>query len=376
MMNTILKYLKSLNVAFVDRFVPYYIMSAMCHLVNLENRKREFYTEQSLVKDLRVHMFFVAPPGYFKSFLLRLLLDGPSSVFYNSIDCTYTQSMTEAGYVGSIRHVDGTPQITRGAAWDYRTHIVGIEEFSAIANIMSQQHSLNLDNALLTSLDSGKLSKRLAAGEIKYLTYLTLWGASQPMRFNLTSGLGRRFCFIYFVPTSDERKQIKIMRRKGRNVKPNFSQLKKIEDMINSTKDKIEEIEEIVFDIDSLLDRLNVAHSDESLYERLALGYTIAHGNFGKKVHVKPSEELYKYLLREKEWRMNIAYGADTEQVMVLLREAGFLTQTDLVRQLTGFGLSRTGALKLIQSMVKSKQIQEIETKEGKKKQIIYKLIR
>ncbi|MCW3134516.1 MAG: hypothetical protein N2V78_09340 [Methanophagales archaeon] len=376
MLNDILNYLKSLNVAFVDEFVPFYISSAMCHLANLENRKREFYTEQSLVKDLRVHMFFVAPPGYFKSFLLQLLLDGPSSIFYNGIKCAYASSMTEAGYVGTIRHIDGSPVEVKGAAWDYRDHIVGIEEFSAVTNIMTQQHSLNLDNALLTSLDSGKLSKRLAAGELKYITRLTLWGASQPLRFNLKSGLGRRFCFIYFIPNAKEREKIKLMRRKGRNVRPNFRKLKAIEEQVLDIHSKIEQIESIKFDIDPLLNKLKVVHSDESLYERLALGFVLARNDFKKDVLVKGSDWLYKKLLTERKWRRDIAYGADTEQVIVLLRDAGFLSQSELIKQLTEFGLTRIGASKLIETMVKTKQISRIEAKTGGKKTITYKLVR
>jgi len=376
MLNEILKYLKSLNIAFVDEFVPFYVSSAMCHLANLENRKREFYTDQSLVKDLRAHMFFVAPPGYFKSFLLQLLLDGPSSIFFNSIDCSYASSMTEAGYVGTIRHMDGTPVEVKGAAWDYREHIIGIEEFSAITNIMTQQHSLNLDNALLTSLDNGKLSKRLAAGELKYITHLTLWGASQPLRFNLKSGLGRRFCFIYFIPNAKAREKIKMMRRKGRNVRPDFRKLKAIEEQVSAIRSKIEGIESVKFDIDPLLNKLKVVHSDESLYERLALGFTLAEGNFRKDVLVKASDWLYNKLLTERGWRRDIAYGADTEQVIVLLRDAGFLSQSELIKQLTEFGLTRIGAAKLIGMMVKSKQISEIEAKTGGKKTITYKLVR
>jgi len=375
LMNRILDYLNSLNVAFVDRFIPIYISSAMLHVFNLHNKENIIYTEHGSPKDMRLHITFVAPSGFFKSMLLRLLLRGSTSVFYDEIPSGWESTMTEAGFVGSIRSEDSETIVKKGAAWEYRNSIMGVEEFSAIQNIMSQQHSLNLDNALLAALDEGNLTKRLSAGKIEYETNLTLWCASQPLRFNLTSGLGRRFAFIYFIPNKREMNTIKLQRRLGRNVRPNIQKLRVMREEIRGIKDKISNIEEVKINIDKLLDKLNVIHYEETLYERIALGYVLATGDFDNIVDVKPTPGIEKLLRQELLWRKKIKWGADRQQVISILVENPIITRTELVSRLIDFGMSSDSANSLVRSMV-GKDIVEYKQKLGNTTRKLYKLIK
>ncbi|MBU0792030.1 MAG: hypothetical protein KKC55_16400, partial [Gammaproteobacteria bacterium] len=221
LMDTVLNYLKAREIVFSDRYMPYYVASAACHLCNIVNKEKQFYLESGAVPDLRLQIFLVSPPGYMKSFFLKILLDGPTSVFGGSIINTAFQgSMTEAGFVGTVKFgADDEPTTHYGAAYEYSHHIVGIEEFNALTNAMKQEHSSNLDNALLTALDSGMLVKRLGPGEISYSTNVTLFSGSQPARFDLSSGLGRRFLFIYFIPSKEEKELIRAGRRRGKGVR-------------------------------------------------------------------------------------------------------------------------------------------------------------
>ncbi|MGV9142257.1 MAG: hypothetical protein ACOC1X_04900, partial [Promethearchaeota archaeon] len=68
------QYFSDCNIALADKFAPYYCSSIACHMANLENQRREFYIRQGSRVNMRLHMFFIAPPGFSKSLFLRRIL--------------------------------------------------------------------------------------------------------------------------------------------------------------------------------------------------------------------------------------------------------------------------------------------------------------
>ncbi|MEK6879650.1 MAG: hypothetical protein AABY22_08595, partial [Nanoarchaeota archaeon] len=63
------QYLKSLNILYVDKYIPYILCSIGAHVANLRNKKYEgvgnlFYGVSGSVPDLRLHLLTIAPPGF------------------------------------------------------------------------------------------------------------------------------------------------------------------------------------------------------------------------------------------------------------------------------------------------------------------------
>ena len=366
-MENVLKFLESRKICFIREFIPYYVVSTCCHLVNLANKKNQFYMEGGTIPDMRLHMFFVSPAGFSKSFILKVLLGGPTSALGGTeLKTTYSGNVTEAGFTGTIRATDdtGDPVITYGAAHDYADFIVGIEEFSALTTAMKQEHSSNLDNALLTALDSGHLVKRLAAGEIRYDTDITLFAASQPTRFDLSSGLGRRFFFVNFIPSLEEKEKLKQCRRGSKGVRGDMRLLKQIGQDVTSTMKKIEGLKSVKFTdaFMKAIDNLKVPHYIEPLFERLGVGYAISTTDFNSILKVDITPELQKYMGIAKEWRTQISRGAEEQQVVRVL-EAGEMEELGLKDELLDFGLQYGKSEELIGRLVKQKRVKREEGK-------------
>lgn len=363
---------------FAQRFAPFYIISGMCHMINLANFKNEFYYEAGLLGNLRAHSLLVAPPGHSKTFFLRQFVLGDFSIFGGScVECAYQGSLTEAGFVGTIKSIEGAIKTVEGAASEYNQHLMGIDEFSALTNSMKMEHSLNLDNAFLTALDSGRLCKRLAHGELKYVTNLTILTGSQPARFDLSSGLGRRFIFMLFLPSKKDRDYLRNVRRNAINIRPRLEDLRVIWDEIEEVNARLQEVEEITFDsqLRDFYDERDIPHFEETLYDRLALGYNIAQYKVEKKIHVKLDTTLIDILTNEFQWRKKIKIGPEDEQVMEVIREHEIIDMTELKNILLDFGITYNFAMTLIDSLKRQGRIGVTKERTGERtrpKEIVF----
>lgn len=367
-----LEYLRQCKVAFAERFAPPFISAIGAHLLNLENRKREFYLEHGRLSNLRTHVFFCAPPGYMKTLMLQKFLDGPTSIAgtCDQVKVGFEGSMTEAGFTGTIKVVNGEPVKVHGAAWDHRESILGIDEFAALTNSMKQEHSINLDSAMLTALDSGYCIKRLAMGKIQYITDMTLLTGSQPARFNLTSGLGRRFIFLYFIPTREESYEIKMSRRLAKKSFPSSTVLYNIRKNLQKSVEIVPQIKKLIFDdkIYKKLDKMKIPHFEEMLFERIAAGHTIAMQNGGdSKLHIEVDYELGQLFNKAQRWRIEIKKGAETEEVFSVVREMDMCTITQIKNRLTDFGLQYEQATALLDKLKRMGRIMYIMEKAAPK---------
>lgn len=356
--DSVLNYFRESKVALAHYFVPFFICSACNHVINLENQRREFFFEQGRVANLRIHIFFCSPPGYMKTLLLQKMLLGGLSVFGNSaVKTNFEGAMTEAAFTGTVRMGQNGQVATEfGAAHEHRESILGIDEFAILTNAMKMEHSINLDNVMLTALDSGYLVKRLALGKIQYLTQLTLWTGSQPARFDLTSGLGRRFLFMYFIPVKNERFEIKMARRHGKNIYPSSQTMGQMKRAISTVVDKCKGIQKIEFDekIYTAIDKLNIPHFEEILYERLALGFCLAtREKFDATFKVKMYPQLYIMFNRANEWRKDIKKGTEYSQIIKIIKDMGMCPLTDIKVELGNFGFTYKSATAALNSLHK-----------------------
>lgn len=379
LIDSIKRYFNECNVALVDKFVPFYCSSIACHIANLENRRREFYIRQGKVQNLRLHIFFVAPPGFSKSLMLRGLLGDKqnkdcddvtqmgndySALSRTDINTAFEGLLTEASYVGSIKQQHNDKMIVKGAAWEHRNSILGVDEFSVLTDTMSLSYGKSLDKALLTSLDEGYLKKRLSMGKIQYITQLTLWSGSQPMRFDLSSGIGRRLLFIYFIPTQEDEKRIKSMSRKEDISLPGRWLLNQIADDVELMKANISKIRDIKFhdNVYEVLDKFNIPHFEENLFRRLALGYHLSkHEDIDEDLVVTMDDELKEMFEKEARWRKEIKKGPEVSQVIRILEDRGLIKLSTLKEKLTDFGLSYKQATRAIRELKNSGIIESVK---------------
>lgn len=308
-------------------YAPYYVCSYATHCFNLANQKNEIYWESKRLPNMRLHVLFVSPAGYMKSYYLGSMGGDKYAIFKEAgVQVGYEQSLTEAGFIGTISNMNGVNIPTEGAAMTFRHGMLLIDEFSAITNAMKVQYNAQMDSQLLAALDHGNVYKRLGAGKIEYKTNLTLWAGVQPARYDLTSGLGRRMCFLLFLPTRYDNEQLMETMSRTRNIRPDEGNMQDLWRSINAWYNEMYNIERVEFD-DSVLKaykNMKLFSYESSYFDRLILGYHLATYGPEKRMTVTAdNKDLLEILQREKKWRDQIMQGVDFVQVERLIQTAG-----------------------------------------------------
>jgi len=311
---------------------------------------------------------FVAPPGGEKTFWQEQYLRGAQAILHNSaIQGVMKGAMTEAGFVGTKRFDSGKAVEVPGICRTHAYSIVGIEEFSAIAEMLRQEHSRALDPALLGALDSGWVYKDLAAGPISYETFLTLWVGTQPARFDLRGGMARRFVFIYFIPSPKDLEEIKQARRAAKNRRFNPVRTDRIRKELRLLKQKVAQIERIEFDpsVYELYDKYKFLHWEEQLYDHLIMGYLVMRGHFDHELYVTLDSEIEKMLIEEAHYRDTIRRGSEFAEVLLVMREhGGVMGLFELKDELLSFGKDWRQSRQLINELIRMKAL--VRTTDGR----------
>lgn len=348
-MEAVMEELKARSVYLYETYAPYYVCSFMTHAFNQMNQRREIYWDSKRVPNMRLHILFVAPAGFMKSFYMGTMGGERFSIFRNcGIPIGFEQSMTEAAFVGTIRDIDGVGHPTLGAAADYKDGLLLIDEFSALTNAMKVQYNSQMDAQLLAALDHGHVVKRLGTGRIEYTTNLTLWAGVQPAKYDLSSGLGRRMCFLLFLPTKLDNVALMRTMHKTRNIRPDVREMDNLWGLIKNSVSNMECIETIDFgdSVLKLYEELNLFSYESSYFDRLLLGWHLA--TYGPEPHMMieaQDKELLQLVNREKKWRDEIAAGVDHAQMMKIIKTCGSsidgklqITKPDLIQECTMVG--------------------------------------
>lgn len=341
--------LENRKIADARNIGPFYISSMATHQLNITNQTKRIYTEGGLPANLRQHILYVAPPGFGKSYYIKQFLEHEDySVLkgVQSFPSFFEGSMTEAGLVGSIDPATpgNPPRKMYGlAGGEGANAIIGMEEFAAITNAMIQDYNVNLDTALLTLLDSGIVNKRLRNGDLKYTSNMTWWAGTQPARFDLSSGLARRFIFVVKYPKWNEFMTLKARRRAAKGVKRTKGQSKILHDLLDQRFAQIRNnIDSIVFNEDFyiLMDKKKIIHYEEALYERLAIGYwCMREGNLNGMLEVRLDPELERIIDMEHAHRKDIKQGAKQNMVWEIIKELPSIGRKELLDKLLDLSL-------------------------------------
>ena len=169
------------------------------------------YTPQSRIADTRVHILMRGAKGSGKNVLIDLFCAEFTGLLWNRDafkgvgfrTMMGSNSITEAGMFGSVN--DEGKIVGRPLARELCGGFLCFEEFSSVSDANKKDHSIDMKNQMLTSLDSGRVNKGMRDGWVKYNTRYTVWGGTQHGRMDLESGLDRRFFIIDIV--MDEEKE-------------------------------------------------------------------------------------------------------------------------------------------------------------------------
>jgi hypothetical protein len=333
-MELVLDELKSRHVYKAETYAPFYVCSAMCHAFNLMNQKHKIYWEAKRLPNMRLHILFVAPAGYMKTFYLSSLGGDDYGIFRNcGLHVGREQSLTEAGFVGTIQNMNGVGITTEGAAQTFSDGLMLIDEFSAITNALKVQYNSQMDTQLLAALDHGHVNKRLGGGKIEYDTNLTLWAGVQPARYDLSAGLGRRMIFLLFLPNRNDNDKLLETVHHTRNIRPSISDMNKTWSSIERVIHSMDKIESIDFgdDVYKLYKDIKLFSYESSYFDRLLLGSHLATYGVEKNITVNISDQKILDLIKmEKSWRDSIVKGIDFVQMMKLIKTAGVETEESI----------------------------------------------
>lgn len=308
-------------------YAPYYICSLATHVFNLMNQTREVYWEGKKLPNMRLHILFVAPPGFMKTYYMNVMGADRFSIFAQcGVKMGQEQAITEAGLIGTFNNIAGMPVEQEGAARALAKGVLMIDEFSAITNALKVQYNSQMDSQLLAALDHGNVNKRLGAGKIEYKTNFTLWAGVQPARYDLTSGLGRRMCFLLFLPIRLDNDKLLEAMHQARNIKPSITEMNGLWGKLESWRKGMDIIESVEYndDVFQMYKRLGIFSYESSYFDRLILGWHLATYGPDKKVHISVKhKELLDIVDREKRWRDDIAQGVDYIQLLKMIKVYG-----------------------------------------------------
>lgn len=254
----------------------------------LRHAQSPIYTPMSQLPDTRIHLMLRGPKGSGKSvMILMFLADGTGLLHNQNADLGQgyrtmmgPNSVTEAGMFGSV---DEEGEIMgRPLARELCGGFLGFEEFSSMSDASKKDHSMDMKNQLLTSLDNGRVQKALRAGWVSYTTRYTVWAGTQPARFELDSGLDRRFFIIDIEMTP----QKELLYKQAQHLQSNMSVETRTElatkaiEIKHWLRNRMEEAVSnppsgVIFDdeIGDWINRPDVRSFEADLFRRLAIGY-------------------------------------------------------------------------------------------------------
>ena len=151
-----------------------------------------FYFFKGQVEILNIPVDIISPAGLSKSHTFKQFFEKKSGIC--PIRAKYSGLITEAGFVG--RENPGMEDPTLGDAHDYRNGFLLFNEISNLLITNNQSHSGNLVNQVMEALSERRVTKRTGGLNLSYATHVTIWGGTQPRRFDLSQGLGRRFVHV------------------------------------------------------------------------------------------------------------------------------------------------------------------------------------
>lgn len=316
--------LRDREVYLYKEYAPFFINSFTAHHLNLMNQDLRVYYEAKSIPNLRLHLMFVAPPGGMKTYYLNTFGGADTSILTDTgTEIVHRQQLNEASFIGTQPQA-GARRI--GIAEEHKRSILMVDEFSGITQAMKSTFNNQLESALLAALDHGRIYKDMASTHFDYKTSFTFWTGVQPTKIDISSGLGRRFCYLMYVPTHEDNLNLLDIKEKTRNMKPDIAELDMMHEQLVKFKNEIYEIKHIEFDesVNKIYKECNLFNFETGIFDRLIMGYCVA--KYGAKPHTTVGifdREIEQIVRREKMWRDSIQSGIDVDMIKDLISNRG-----------------------------------------------------
>lgn len=328
--------LRSRNVQDADIYGPFYIISYACHAFNIHNKEAASFTHGGLIKSMRVPVIAMGPPGCGKTYFLEQMSDQVSGIFQRlQYNMKFEQKMTDAGLVGTVASNPEDPEnpiIKHGVAETHKNSIILIDEFSDLMRAMTSQYGVNQET-LLAALDSGRVVNAMANGEYEYETNFTLWCGIQPVKCDMSGGLGRRLCIILNIPTKDSQRRYRKASRYSDNVRIDREHLTDLNTRMKLWLSTISLIKTVRFSeafYDFLEYDLDADNYIIELYKKMAIGYYIAKWGGSEHMIVDVDTNIKNILIMEHKWRKRVMQGPEIQQIISLIEENGIKTESSI----------------------------------------------
>lgn len=314
-------------VSFADDLIPAPLCSIGAHIGNTRQQEHPFFYVDGMPEDIRLSITFVAPSGLSKSYPMKFFVHKQYGLC--PIMSTFRGKITEAGFVGTIKDGDEI----RGDAWDYRNGIVAFNEISNIFMTALQEHSPELINQVMEALSEGSVSKRLGTGVMSYPTGVTIWGATQPKRFDFSQGLARRFLFVSRNWTQADLDHLKKKRKQVRGEDGSATPgIKKLNiDHAHTIKEKIDTVarefcaEDLIFKggIQDYIDEMTDTHLQMTVIEHAIIGATVIDKPTDKTLEVDDSTRNRQLVKMFVQMQNMVSEGSDVSLMASVLSELG-----------------------------------------------------
>ena len=316
----------------------------------LRHDKAPLYTPMSHVADTRLHILMRGMKGSGKSVLINLFLAPKTGLLASAENAEIgmafrtdigPNSITEAGMFGSVNEEGEI--MGRPLAREMCGGFLGFEEFSSLVDAAKKDHSTDMTNQMLTSVDNGRVKKAMRAGWVEYTTRYTLWAGTQPGRFEMESGMDRRF-FIIDINMNPE-KEMLFKKAQAKQASMTNAERLELADMTIDIKqfftDRAMEVimnppTGLWFDeaFNEWLFQPEVRSHEADLFRRLAIGYSIMspHYKGGEKLEIIMTDQLRVILDDCLRMRRNVMDGD------LLLIKTTFwntqMTRTKLIKEI------------------------------------------
>ena len=321
------------------------VASIGSHVMNLCNLDHRLFLKGRAPANFRTHLVYISPSGWTKSFYFRLFLKHMYGLLWNRgvfpIDVHSTFST--ASWFGTLDSNNGEVQERQGVFETYKRGIIGADDYQPLVELFDGRGIGQDEIALMTALDTDEAVKNLAVGQLRIKGVgMTAWFGMRPTKLKLTSGLARRFVFPRFFPSRFEARTFRDLARS--ELEPNF-ELEVDEEKTPLQRPIIDTDAMIVgagvtdLNLDQIyayLDKFDIPHFEENLYRNLAIGWSIANGEYPDIKLDETGKEMLKDEMESRDILRNNPYKMLLRKI-ILAEPDEQIPLNELERFLTSF---------------------------------------
>ncbi len=365
--NFILESFKEREFLNYETIIPEYICSVGAHIFNRVNKEKDIYVDNGLTPDCRLNIFMITISGFGKTYLLNQFMDKKVGFLSDTkVEVSRVGEVTASGLTGTIRSTsEGKSILQKGLLQKKSNGIIGSEEFSTIMATSRQAHSTNLINILLIAFDTGEVTKDVAPGGFDFFTKTTMWAATQPGRYETTSGLPRRFLFVIYIPSYKDMKLLNEKRSSGKHIVVDKKKLLLLRSEIDKRVIEVEEnLKKIVFprEFYKWLDNFTTLHYEIILYERLLLGYNIMKiDKVGEVLELKVDDCIKEVIERQIKNRLLIHRGINKVKIWDILKHIKTIKMDNFQKIMFAFSLEEDEINRGLEKLKSNKYIQIVD---------------